>query len=56
VQSSVRKTSDRVITGIKNALDEKGIDMPFPHMVLMTQEGPLQIESEAESQKSKAAD
>lgn len=44
VQSNVRKTSDRVFTGIKNALDSKGIDMPFPHMVLMTQEGPLQIE------------
>ncbi len=47
VQSSVRKTSDRVVTGIKNALDSKGIDMPFPHMVLMTQEGPLQIERES---------
>ena len=56
VQSSVRKTSDRVVTGIKKALDEKGIDMPFPHLVLMTQEGPLQIEREAENQKSKTAD
>lgn len=43
VQSSVRKTSDRVVTGIKKALDSKGIDMPFPHLVLMTQEGPLQL-------------
>lgn len=49
VQSSVRKTSDRVVTGIKKALDEKGIDMPFPHMVLMTQEGPLQIEGGTEN-------
>lgn len=53
VQSSVRKTSDRVFTGIKNTLDAKGIDMPFPHMVLMTQEGPLQIEREAENQTVK---
>lgn len=45
VQSSVRKTSDRVVTGIKKALDRKGIDMPFPHLVLMTQEGPLQLET-----------
>ena len=51
VQSSVRKTSDRVFTGIKKALDEKGIDMPFPHMVLMTQEGPLQIERGAQNEK-----
>ncbi len=55
VQSNVRKTSDRVFTGIKNTLDAKGIDMPFPHMVLMTQEGPLQIEREAKNQKSKSA-
>ncbi len=56
VQSNIRKTSDRVATGIKNSLDEAGIDMPYPHMVLMTQEGPLRIEREAENQKSKAAD
>ena len=44
VQSKVRKTSDRVVTGIKNALDSKGIDMPFPHMVLMTDDK-LKIET-----------
>ena len=49
VQSEVRKASDRVATGIKNALDEKGIDMPYPHRVLMTQAGPLQIETEKQS-------
>ncbi len=54
VQSSVRKTSDRVFTAIKNALDSNGIDMPFPHMVLMTQEGPLQIEREKQNQVSKS--
>lgn len=48
-QSSVRKTGDRVATGIKNALDEKGIDMPFPHLVLMTQEGALQLETAKKS-------
>lgn len=53
VQSSVRKTSDRVVTGIKKALDSKGIDMPFPHLVLMTQEGPLQLESKKNNEDSK---
>ena len=28
--------SDRVATGIKLALDEANIDMPFPHTVVLT--------------------
>lgn len=36
VQSSVGKASDKVATGIKKALDERGINIPFPHMVLVT--------------------
>ncbi len=33
--SDVRLTSDRVTTGIKLALDEAGIDMPYPHSVVL---------------------
>ena len=28
---------DRVITGIKLALDEAGIDIPYPHTVVLNQ-------------------
>ncbi len=48
-QKDVRKTSDRVATGIKNALDSKGIDMPFPHMVLLTQDNSVQVETKSEN-------
>ncbi len=34
-QANVLKVSDRVATGIKNALDRAGIDMPFPHTVVL---------------------
>ncbi|MGB8510924.1 MAG: mechanosensitive ion channel family protein [Pyrinomonadaceae bacterium] len=34
-QANVLKVSDRVATGIKLALDRAGIDMPFPHTVLL---------------------
>lgn len=34
-QASVLKVSDRVATGIKLALDGAGIDMPFPHTVIL---------------------
>jgi len=34
-QATVLKTRDRVATAIKLALDEAGIDMPFPHTVLL---------------------
>ena len=36
VQSETRQTRSRVARGIKLALDEKGIDMPYPYRVLMT--------------------
>ena len=35
VKSSVRKASDELVTKIKYALDEKGIDMPYPTHVLL---------------------
>lgn len=34
-QANVLKVSDAVATGIKLALDEAGIDMPFPHQVVL---------------------
>jgi len=34
-QANVLAVSDRVATGIKNALDRAGIDMPFPHTVVL---------------------
>lgn len=39
-QANVLKVSDRVATGIKLALDEAEIDMPFPHNVVMMKNGP----------------
>jgi small-conductance mechanosensitive channel len=34
-QANVLKVSDRVATGIKYALDKAGIDMPYPHSVVL---------------------
>lgn len=34
-QEKVLEVSDRVATGIKQALDSAGIDMPFPHTVVL---------------------
>ncbi|QJD80915.1 mechanosensitive ion channel family protein [Spirosoma rhododendri] len=34
-QANVLKISDQVVTGIKLALDRAGIDMPFPHTVVL---------------------
>ena len=34
-QANVLEVSDRVATGIKYALDNAGIDMPFPHTVVL---------------------
>ena len=34
-QANVLKISDKVATGIKYALDEAGIDMPYPHSVVL---------------------
>ena len=39
-QSNVLKVSDRVATGIKLALDDAHIDMPYPHRVVIQQGGP----------------
>lgn len=40
-QKEVLRVADRVVTRIKLALDDAGIDMPYPHrVVLLRQEGP----------------
>jgi small conductance mechanosensitive channel len=36
-QANVLRVGDRVATGIKLALDEAGIDMPYPHAVVLLQ-------------------
>lgn len=41
-QSTVLRVSDRVATGIKAALDEAGIDIPYPHMVVSLPGEPAQ--------------
>ncbi len=39
-QANVLKISDQVITGVKVALDQAGIDMPFPHTVVLLENQP----------------
>ncbi len=39
-QANVLKVSDQVVTGIKLALDEASIDMPFPHTVVLLEKQP----------------
>lgn len=45
VQTNVRQTSDRVVTGIKKALDAEGIEMPFPHRVLQFTDNKIRVET-----------
>jgi small-conductance mechanosensitive channel len=40
-QSEVRKTSDRVISAVKQALDEAGIEIPYPQTVFTMSENKL---------------
>ena len=39
-QANALKVSDQVVTGIKLALDKAGIDMPFPHTVVLLENQP----------------
>ncbi|WP_082111501.1 mechanosensitive ion channel family protein [Spirosoma radiotolerans] len=39
-QANVLKVSDQVVTGIKLALDEASIDMPYPHSVILLEKQP----------------
>ncbi len=47
-QSSTRKTSDRVVSATKTALDEAGIEIPFPQRVLEVINKPLRVETSGE--------
>ncbi len=39
-QANVLKVSDQVVTGTKLALDKAGIDMPYPHTVVLLEQQP----------------
>ncbi|QJW91532.1 mechanosensitive ion channel family protein [Spirosoma taeanense] len=39
-QANVLKVSDQVVTGVKLALDKAGIDMPYPHTVVLLEKQP----------------
>ncbi len=39
-QANALNVSDQVVTGIKLALDKAGIDMPFPHTVVLLEQQP----------------
>jgi small conductance mechanosensitive channel len=44
-QSNVRQASDRVVSGIKKALDAEGIEIPFPHRVLQFADDKIRVET-----------
>jgi small conductance mechanosensitive channel len=44
-QSDVRRTSDRVVSGIKKALDAEGIEIPFPQRVLRFTDEKVRVET-----------
>ena len=44
MQSSTRKTADRVVSGVKKALDDAGIEIPFPQRVITMYNDKLNIE------------
>ncbi len=50
-QANVLKVSDRVATGVKNALDRAGIDLPFPHTVVLFHDTTGSREGDIEREK-----
>ena len=42
----IRRSRDEVLTAVKRALDERGIEIPFPYRTLDLKQ-PLRLESEA---------
>jgi small conductance mechanosensitive channel len=44
VQTSVRKTGDRVISAVKKALDDAGIEIPFPQTILTMNDNKFKAE------------
>ena len=49
-QSSTRKTADRVVSGVKAALDKAGIEIPFPQRVISMYNDKLKVENVSESE------
>ncbi|MEO6587702.1 MAG: mechanosensitive ion channel [Pyrinomonadaceae bacterium] len=49
VQTKVRQTSDRVVTGIKKALDAEGIEIPFPQTVLQFSGDRIRVQTNSEN-------
>ncbi|HXG84124.1 MAG TPA: mechanosensitive ion channel family protein [Pyrinomonadaceae bacterium] len=54
-QANVLKVSDKVATGIKYALDEAGIDMPYPHSVVLFHDATGTRDGDIERAKYSAA-
>ncbi|MGI9055937.1 MAG: mechanosensitive ion channel family protein [Pyrinomonadaceae bacterium] len=52
-QSSTRKTADRVVSGVKAALDKAGIEIPFPQRVLTMYNDRLKVESVREENSNR---
>jgi small conductance mechanosensitive channel len=55
-QAKVLQVSDRVATGIKQALDAAGIDMPFPHTVVLFHDATGSRAGDVSSRASSAAE
>jgi small conductance mechanosensitive channel len=54
-QAEVLQTSNRVATGIKQALDQAHIDMPYPHTVVMLHDGdrgPVSDDKDVETRRA----
>ncbi|MDQ3323450.1 MAG: mechanosensitive ion channel family protein [Acidobacteriota bacterium] len=54
-QANVLKVSDKVATGIKYALDKAGIDMPYPHSVVLFHDATGTRDGDIERAKHSAA-
>lgn len=54
-QANVLKVSDKVATGIKYALDKAGVDMPYPHSVVLFHDATDERDGDIERAKYLAA-
>jgi small-conductance mechanosensitive channel len=54
-QANVLKALDKVATGIKYALDQAGVDMPYPHSVVLFRDATGTREGDIEREKHLAA-